>query len=227
MKRFLLFTLVIGLFAVQADAGMWELDRPTALGFTTYTNLNFTGAGDSIGLLDVYDGPGNEYYDGGGVTGYSVMSGLVGFTTTTFGDAGDAGATVRAQISYGGSPGLSGSPYDGISSYFENDNEDKWSVQLFYTDSVDAGLHESAWVELDGPGGSTYLTASASGNGLLNLANITNIGFRVEGNMIGQSNPDYPSNPDAFHISLVPVPGAVLLGILGLSVAGIKLRKFA
>ena len=32
MKRILLFTLVIGLFAVQANADMWEVDRNTALG---------------------------------------------------------------------------------------------------------------------------------------------------------------------------------------------------
>jgi hypothetical protein len=28
-------------------------------------------------------------------------------------------------------------------------------------------------------------------------------------------------------LTVVPVPGAILLGILGLSVAGVKLRKFA
>ena len=32
---------------------------------------------------------------------------------------------------------------------------------------------------------------------------------------------------DNVEVTVVPVPGAVLLGILGLSVAGIKLRKFA
>jgi hypothetical protein len=35
--------------------------------------------------------------------------------------------------------------------------------------------------------------------------------------------------PDVYfdNISFVPVPGAVLLGMLGLGVAGVKLRKFA
>ena len=37
----------------------------------------------------------------------------------------------------------------------------------------------------------------------------------------------YPSWGEFSDVSVVPVPGAVLLGMLGLSVAGIKLRKFA
>jgi len=38
---------------------------------------------------------------------------------------------------------------------------------------------------------------------------------------------DYPSYSDDFHVSLVPVPAAVILGMLGLGAAGWKLRKFA
>ena len=34
-------------------------------------------------------------------------------------------------------------------------------------------------------------------------------------------------NTSTLEVDVVPVPGAVLLGILGLSVAGVKLRKFA
>jgi hypothetical protein len=35
------------------------------------------------------------------------------------------------------------------------------------------------------------------------------------------------SPAEVYELSVVPVPGAILLGILGLSAAGIKLRKFA
>ena len=109
MKRILLFTLVIGLFAVQANAALWELDRTTALGFTTYSNIG--GAGDDIGLLSVYDGPGNKVFTEGGVTTFDSMSGMVGFVTNTFGDlapidGGDADTTVTAQIDFTGAPGL-------------------------------------------------------------------------------------------------------------------------
>ena len=37
----------------------------------------------------------------------------------------------------------------------------------------------------------------------------------------------YPETVVALDVQFVPVPGAVLLGMLGLSAAGIKLRKFA
>ncbi len=46
-------------------------------------------------------------------------------------------------------------------------------------------------------------------------------------------NPDHDALFPSFgefsnvSVSLVPVPGAVLLGILGIGVAGLKLRKFA
>jgi len=220
MKRIVLFTLLIGLFSVQADAGLWELDRTTALGFTTYTNIG--GAGDAIGSLNVYDGPGNRVY-GTGVTGYPSMSGVVGFTTTTFADGGDADTTTTAEISYGGNPGLTGSPYDGITSYFENDNDDIWSVQLFY--QIGATEYNSgAYVTLAGLGGSAWLSTGAPMGGL-DLSTITDIGFRIQGNMTGLGG--NPSNPDSFHVSLVPVPAAVLLGILGLGVVGWKLRKYA
>jgi hypothetical protein len=60
-------------------------------------------------------------------------------------------------------------------------------------------------------------------NGSFDFANVTDIGLQVRGNFSGGS----PSNPDVFHISAVPIPGAALLGVLGLFAAGVKLRRFA
>ena len=225
MKRILLFTLVIGLFAVQANAAMWELDQPTALGFTTY--LNLTGPPDTIGLLSVYTAPwpGVKVFGPGPTTyGASLMSGAVGFVGT-FTDFDAGNDIVRAEINSGGAPGIAAGAFDGVTSYFQNDNDDIWKVELFYT-TVAAGTVVSPQVTLMGGGGAAYLTAPDPGGlGALNPASITNIGIRVEGLMSGAGG--NPSNPDAFHISVVPVPAAVLLGMLGLSVAGIKLRKFA
>lgn len=42
-----------------------------------------------------------------------------------------------------------------------------------------------------------------------------------------QHNGSYPSWGEWSTVTVVPVPGAILLGILGLGVAGIKLRKYA
>jgi len=107
-------------------------------------------------------------------------------------------------------------------SYFQNDNDDIWEVQLFYVHTT-SGEYASAWTSLAGDGGSAYLSTGGPGTGL-DLDDISDIGFRIRGDML---NGDYPSSGDAFHISLVPVPGAVLLGLLGLGAAGWKLRKFA
>ena len=228
MKRVLIFTLVIGLFAVQADAAMWELDRTTALDLTN--ELVITGS--QTNTLSVYDGPTTKVY-GPGPAQYGSMSGMVGYFGGLTSDVGSPtfGGDAILEIYYddglsGTDPGLSGAGYDGIGSYFENDNQSKWSVQLFYVDPTDGGERTSAWAELAGFT-HTYLTADASGTGVLDLSDITNIGFRIQGNHMGAEYLDYPSYSDDFHISAVPVPGAVLLGILGLGVVGIKLRKYA
>lgn len=44
---------------------------------------------------------------------------------------------------------------------------------------------------------------------------------------VGWFDHDFRDNTGSIDAIIVPVPGAILLGILGLSVAGIKMRKFA
>ncbi|OHB76351.1 MAG: hypothetical protein A2Z25_21175 [Planctomycetes bacterium RBG_16_55_9] len=221
MKRILLFTLMIGLFAVQASAALWEVDKPTALGFTDFT---VDAGGYVTDGLSIYDGPNTKVSGPGGpVYGGTGMSGQVGFTAnigsnTEFGD-------VTANIYNADASGVTGGTYDGISMYVQNDNNSHWSYQLFY-EVAGTEYNSGAFVHTVGGGGSAVLTTGAPGGGL-DLDDIDVIGFRILGHNMGGADLGEPSNPDTFHTSVVPIPGAVLLGLLGLSAAGIKLRKFA
>jgi len=70
-----------------------------------------------------------------------------------------------------------------------------------------------------GVGGTAGLSVATTGD-------ISEIGFYVRANF-WPDDKFGPSSPDTFRVSAVPVPGAVLLGILGLTAAGVRLRRFA
>jgi len=122
--------------------------------------------------------------------------------------------------------------YDSYELVFTNTNNSNWFVNLWMnTGWTDAPYNETnqfyqnGWVEI-APGVSTTVVLDLTT--VANLNHVTGIGFQVGGNMI--ANYPYgnnPSNPDVYHINVapVPVPGAVLLGFLGLGYAGMKLRK--
>lgn len=107
--------------------------------------------------------------------------------------------------------GLTGGSYDGYQLFVANDNDDPWQVTLY----VD-GLESLASVNLL-PGESGTLAWNFGEE--LTLAENTFIGLTLQS---GISRTDY------FHMSVsaVPVPAAVVIGMLGLGVAGLKLRKF-
>jgi hypothetical protein len=221
MKRILLLGVMVGLFTGQASAAMWEVDRPTALGFTSYTLISGILTGD----LSVYNGyftkiAGSGPSDYGGSNGLGpAMSGDVGFSATL--SANVTGGFAELEI-YHASPGLTDTTtYSAISMYVQNDNNSRWAYQLFYVNG--GGSHDSgAFVPLDPYGQSTVLTIPGS----VVLAGISDIGFRIQGHFTSVA-PE-PSSPDAFHTSVVvPVPAALLLGLLGLGAAGLKLRRFA
>jgi hypothetical protein len=219
MRRILLSTLVIGLFAVQAKADLWQVDKSEALNFTSYAVTGgieksdfgvYDGRDTLVSLAETYTSP---------TYGGKTMSGQVGFSATLATDKVDGYVTMDI---YDDSPFLSGTGYDGISMYIQNDNQSDWSYQLYY----DIGSNEYTsgdFVTLAPGGTSTWLSTGAPSS--FDLADITRIGFRIQGHMTGIA-PD-PSTSDTFYTSVVPVPAAVILGVLGLGVVGIKLRKFA
>ncbi len=224
MKRIVLFTLVIGLFAVQADADMWQVDRDTALLLTNY-KVDPSSSPDTVGSLNIYDGYHSDY---------GPMSGLVGFEGGKQYDKATLDYEITAMV-FGDvtSLSLSGTGYDGITSYFQNDNDNYYSVQLLFNIGGSIGstgflsggnTYISSYHELAPSGGTAWPTVDYAN---LDLSDIDYIGFRVLAENVGLQVDDYPSQGDSFHISMVPVPGAVILGILGLGVVGIKLRKYA
>ncbi|MHC4596084.1 MAG: hypothetical protein ACYS19_14240, partial [Planctomycetota bacterium] len=125
MKRLLIFCVVLGLFAGQASAAMYDLDTATALQFTTATIQSPVGSFDSVGSLLVTQSLA--------AYGVSTMSGQVGFTATLHDDrsdnfgqpdpSDDGDVLARVRISAGSNAGLAGL-WDGYTSYAQNDNDD-------------------------------------------------------------------------------------------------------
>lgn len=207
MKRKLitLICVAVCLSSSAAFADIYELTRDDALAMTNIIQDEDDG-GTIVGGLTIYDGYSPMY---------GPMSGDVGFTAQLWDSDDDYVAIAKVYFT----ESIPGSPHDGITSYFENDDDDIWSVQMFYVID-DVEYNSGDFVEL-AAGQSTYLTIM----GAVETDDIDEYGFRVMGLMTGTDG--NPSQGDAFHISVVPVPGAVLLGMLGLAAAGVKLRKFA
>jgi hypothetical protein len=226
MKRFLLSTLLIVLFAAQANASLWEVDEATALGFQEFT----IGATDfNTDGLAVYNGPVTLVYSSTGTAGPfyggTQMSGAVGFVGTIGDTSAPTGGTTQMNI-FDSTPGLTDTTiYDGITMYVQNDNQSHWNYQLFY---VAGGVEYNSGAPVHLVDGTSTWLSTGSPIGGLDLDTITKIGFRIFGhNLSSTTDPKEPSNPDTFHTSVVPVPAAVILGMLGLAVAGWKLRKYA
>ena len=87
-------------------------------------------------------------------------------------------------------------------------------------------LQVAVWeVTADGGTGTFDLTAdsfTASNAGAVTMLGTIDGGYAPTSLFVGLSNTSYQD-----YVVKVPLPGAVLLGFLGLSAAGIKLRKFA
>jgi hypothetical protein len=129
------------------------------------------------------------------------------------GDGSDLDQTANVEL---GKDGLSLAGYTGFTTTLVNNDDDPWTVQLFAQGDT---LVKSGTQFLNS-GQSVTLAVATTGT-------ITKIGFSVTGLFTGILG-DSPSNPDFYSIETaqVPVPGAVLLGFLGLGAAGIKLRRF-
>jgi hypothetical protein len=183
---------------------MFVLDVPTALQFT-----NGSVAAPDLGALTLVTMDEGEYGES--------MSGVVGFVGSLDESPADADVQAVITISALSDAGISGS-YDGYTAYLENDDDDASGVRLYVVDG--GGIQTNAWVTLPG-----YSSAWLTLAGPFNFdGDVTDIGFQV---LFDKDMPGHGSDPDFYHISAVPVPGAVLLGAVGLIAAGVRLRRFA
>jgi hypothetical protein len=199
----------------SAMADMYEMDDAIAalmrllgvstgdLGTLTYVGYNPGGPGDWV------FGPQTEYGSGKGNMTYDV-----GFTGNLYDNDQSRYATVTIGLT---NPGLSGT-YDGFELPIANDDDDVWNYRAYVTTS--GGTTYSNWTVGVDPGSNQTLSVSTPG---LNYGGVTGIGFELQWDRLlneGASGDDY-------NVSVVPVPGAVLLGMIGLSIVGVKLRRFA
>jgi len=217
MKRVLLSVLVVCLLAGQASADLFTLNHDAAMMLWEVSKE----PDSTRSFLDLVTDNLDDY-------GTVTMRGEVGYVGSLGGvrnefswmRIGANGATadvIGAALGTDPTSDLSG--YAGYSLYLANDNDDLWQVRLYVETSAD-GSRETKWVTL-ATGSDAVLTLDFAG---LDLTEVTDIGFDIGGLLSGSGG--NPSNPDWFHVSAVPTPVAVLLGMLGLGVAGLKLRKF-
>jgi hypothetical protein len=227
MKKFILICIVFGLFAGQASASLYEMDIATArqLRDVSWSDTSSFGAnilkyvgvkpGDSTVTPDygigVYGATNPMYYDVGFVgdltdnTGNSI-GGPDGFANVLIGAAGTPALTTINNLS--GSLTIFTMP-------ISNDNDDFWEYKLYVHTATN--IYETAWTPINA---GNQLTLSVGAG--VPFSSITDIGFGVQLNVASQG-----ATSDDFHTSVVPTPAAVLLGVLGLGVAGLKLRKHA
>lgn len=110
--------------------------------------------------------------------------------------------------------------FDGFYLPISNDNNTGWSYKLYVTTAT--GSYENTlWTSTLSPGTQTTVTLnSLTGNlpSSVDFSDVTDIGLAIRWSGANGSG-------DTFHTSIVPVPAGVLLGFLGLGVAGLGLRR--
>jgi hypothetical protein len=104
----------------------------------------------------------------------------------------------------------------------------QWLDVLAHTKDNANLVQNAIWYLEDEPG---YTTANSLANAAVSA--VTSGGWKNTNIMVMNLWTDYDDTSGIYsgnaqdHLVRIPVPAAVLLGILGLGVAGIKLRKYA
>ena len=231
MKRIILFALVAGLIATQASADMFEMDTKTALNLRA---VSFSDDSSSVPLglmsnnltyigINPGDATDNELGYPISYNSTNDMLFSVGFsgTLTDLNNDGVASVDIGAAANTNGVldtlRGL-GSNIDEYRLYVANDNAENWAYNLYAVFDDGSGgtdrFESSPLTTLPAPG-IALLTLNFGSN--QDFSQLQDLGFTIS----------TAGTNDKFHTSVVPVPAAALLGVLGLGIAGLKLRKYA
>ncbi len=201
MKRFLLFTLVICLFAVQANAGLFEINIDVAEEFRPQSFSDPLGI-DTVNYIGYAPGGAGDLIYGSGDYQSFIMQNAVGFygNLTIDDPTVDNFASVFIGVDPSTITGLTG--YDGMSLNLANDDQQIWEVALY---ALDGGTYTSpdystAFVPLNALD-TTQLTLNFGGN---DISTLDEIGFIVRFNIATTGG--NISTADDFHTSVSVEP---------------------
>ena len=213
--RLLIMTFAICVIATPVMADMYQLDAATAddmrlIYWTDDATLNYVGYNTGFDLIP----PTNLY---GSTTNILTVC-FTGNIADTDG-AGIADAYIGLNYT------IDLSKYDeGFLLPIANDNGDTWQYKAYVTAGTDVTtntVESTSWLTLDqDSAGAVWVGYDSSA-----FTQSSSLGFMIRWDQSIPANLN--KTGDQFATSVVPVPAAVILGMLGLGVAGLKLRKFA
>ncbi len=226
MKKLVVLSVcLVAMLAVStvSKAAMYELDEAMALDMRILSRS--TGDSGSLWFVGTLTGPDQipntpDYPD---IYGSDTMIYQVGFTgNISEGTPIDGSATAWIGLANDDGLGLNGTYDQGFALPIANDNGDIWRYRAFYQLMDDDPIFSDQAILLADTATTLYIPGS------LNLSQLVAIGFEIQ--WVSKDNPSQAGGfktGDQYSTSVVPVPGAILLGLLGISAAGIKLRRFA
>jgi hypothetical protein len=224
-RRFnILYICVVVLCFVtsSAMADMYTMGEDTAINLRDGTYYDAFGS-SSLNWVGYNDGtawPSNQSgtrVSGSGDYGFPMLY-QVGYA----GDLQGAELDDLAYVDIGAADNTNGvlddlkllGSFDSFGLAIANDDDDVWNYKLYIDFTGSSRIESASWTPVSPNSGTSFLILNFTET---DFSNLEDIGFMIQATKY----------VDTFHTSVVPVPGAVLLGILGLSIAGIKLRKFA